>query len=57
MLAAAAARAASSNSSKQAVKKLFSGTPWLKTGIEVAQNNPRANAHHLQEFFVPFRAV
>ena len=36
--------------------KLFLRTLWLKTGIQVAQNDPKANAHHHNRVLAHFES-
>ena len=38
------------NQQQQVHQTSCSGTPWLKTGIQVAQNDHRANVHHGNKF-------
>ena len=48
--------AAAASSKQQAdARKLYSRALWLKTGIQVAQNDCRANAHHLQQVLCHFK--
>ena len=54
VLAATAAAASSSKQQQAEGPKVLVATPWLKTGIQVAQNDRGANAHHHKQLSLRF---